>query len=84
MKKSKHKHEYEDVLVRFTDVPSNSLRSLVVTKRCRTCGRYKYSKMFDTKLTQDGYYQILGLEELSKKYKDLPCYSMKESEFKWR
>jgi len=82
-KKSDHKHVYEDVMVHFTDRDWESLLSHFRIGRCKICGKFKNSVLFESELTPDHMHRMLRPHEVIEKYKHLPQYHLKSTEIKW-
>jgi len=69
--RSRHKHQYVDVLISVG--PSNSLYT---GRICTVCGKIKDLKLATDRVEIDGkmYYRMLTDEKIRKKYKDLKEY----------
>lgn len=69
--RSRHKHQYVDVLISVG--PSNSLYT---GRICTVCGKIKDLKLATDRVEIDGkmYYRMLTDEKIREKYKDLKEY----------
>jgi len=69
--RSRHKHQYVDVLISVE--PSNSLYT---GRICTVCGKIKDLKLATDRVEIDGkmYYRMLTDEKIREKYKDLKEY----------
>ena len=69
--RSRHKHQYVDVLISVG--PSNSL---YIGRICTVCGKIKDLKLATDRVEIDGkmYYRMLTDEKIREKYKDLKEY----------
>jgi len=66
-KKSDHKHEYQDCLIKWG-------RSISVGKICSVCRKLVVVKFFETERNENGYYKMLNDREVLNKYPDLDIY----------
>lgn len=77
-KKSKHKHEYYDVLLRVRCGLQDEKGSLHFGRRCRVCGKLDWNGglEFHTKESRDGhtYFSVWTDEEILAKYGHLEQY----------
>lgn len=72
VKKSDHKHQYIDVLIRRKNKESFWYSH---GKVCKVCGRIGEERYFETEEVEGkGYFRCLTQEELLEKYKDLPIF----------
>ena len=62
--KSKHKHEYKEVLL----IHNNKPHCATV---CKICGKIGDLHFFETEKREDGLYRHLDYDEVFKKYNDL-------------
>lgn len=72
-KKSDHKHDYKEVLLRVTysnPFTGKLNQRLHLGKKCSVCGLIKETKWFITESTGDGYSRELTYDEIIKKYPD--------------
>lgn len=65
-RKSKHKHDYADCLLR---TPKDALRK---AQACRICGKIYDIKYILTKKTSDGLWQAMTTDEIKEVYSELP------------
>lgn len=69
--KSNHKHDYEEVLLRMTDLRE----SYHLGKRCRICGKTKLVQLFISEKDEWlNVYTLLTNEEILEKFKDHPIH----------
>lgn len=73
VKKSNHKHLYEDCLLLCN-------KTLYHAERCPICGKVGNYKIFETEPTERGYLRVLSSSELYQKYKHLKIYDSKTGE----
>lgn len=72
-KKSDHKHQFEEVLLRVSTkdpLTGKAKRSLHLGKRCSICKMIKETGWFITEKTEDGMYRTLTYDEVIAKYPD--------------
>ena len=73
-KKTDHKHEYTEVLLReekTNPVTGKKNYWVMLGEKCIVCAQMRVKKWFLTEKGEDGYYRQLTYEEALKKYKGL-------------
>lgn len=66
-KKADHKHDYEQILVKYED-----FNSICIADRCRICGKIGNVKTGTCIRIENGLYRQLTNEEILEQYPDLP------------
>lgn len=72
-KKSDHKHEFKDVLLRVSTkdpLTGKEKKSLHLGKKCESCNLIRETQWFITESCGNGYSRTLDYDEIIKKYPD--------------
>lgn len=77
-KKSNHRHNYEEVLIRtvYNGILNKPEYSLHIGKRCSICGKISIVKYIITRKTEHGTYLMLDNNQILEMYPNLPVYDL--------
>ena len=73
VKKSNHKHQYQECLIKWDN-------HYHAGERCFVCGKIGDLKFFETIPYREGISRLLTQEEILEKYKNLECFDYKTGE----